>query len=175
MEVVVGSNNYPKRLAVETVFKNAFPDEFIYVKTVSVDSGVASHPINAEDALQGAINRAQGSFASEGNAQYYVGIEGGLLRVKKRAWEIGWVAISNDEGYIATALSAGIELKGQILEAILDGKELNDVLDDVYGIAKIGNSNGFYGLATNDLVTRQAAYEQGITFALAPFLHPELY
>lgn len=175
MKVVVGSNNTPKRNAVESSFKAAFPDEEIIIETVNADSGVSSHPTSAEESITGALMRVARAKELVSDADYYVGIEGGLLRVSGRSWEIGWVAMSNSEGKITTGLSSGVELQGGVLNAVIDGVELNNVLENDFGISSAGNNAGFYGLATNDLVTRQAAYEQGVTFALAPFLHPEFY
>ena len=175
MRVVLGSKNIPKRDAVIKVFSEAYPDFPIVVACVATDSGVSSHPLSASESLLGATNRAVQAQKYSPVADYYVGIEGGLLQVDDKAWEIGWIAIRNYDGRVATGLSAGIEITGRILEAIRQGQELNDVLDDMYGIGKIGNSNGFYGLATDDLVVRQQAYEQGLHFALAQFKHPELF
>jgi len=175
MKVIVGSKNIPKRDATAVAFGKIFPDAKVEVIGVDTASGVSSHPTSATEALKGAANRIADALRQSPGADYYVGIEGGLLRVDDRAWEMGWVVIQNSAGNVATGLSAGIEMKGQILQAITDGRELNDVINDIYGISKIGNSNGFYGLATDDLVTRQAAYEQGILFALAQFKHPELF
>lgn len=73
------------------------------------------------------------------------------------------------------AVPTDMELKGKILEAITGGTELNIVLERDFGIKSAGSKNGLYGLATNDLVTREAAYVQGLAFALAAFLHPEYY
>jgi len=175
MKVVIGSNNTPKRNAVENSFKAAFPAEEIEIETISTNSGVSSHPTSGEESITGALTRMAHARELIAGADYYVGVEGGLIRSSGRAWEIGWVSISDSNGKIATGLSAGIELQGKILDAITDGIELNVVLENDFGIKSAGDSNGFYGLATNDLVTRQAAYEQGITFALASFLHPEFY
>lgn len=175
MRVVVGSRNIPKRNATEASFKAAFPNEEIAVETVNAESGVCSHPISSEESLKGALNRAVNASKLVHNADYQVGIEGGLLVVADRAWEIGWIAVRHSSGKISTGLSAGMELGGKILKAVLGGEELSEILKNCYGIESAGNRNGFFGLGTNDLVTRQSAYEQGITFALAPFLHPEFY
>ena len=175
MKIVVGSTNIPKTMAVEGSFNRAFPNDEIYVTGVSTESGVSSHPTSAQESIAGALNRLAQAKNHMPGADYYVGIEGGLLQVDHRMWEIGWVAIGNALGQIATGLSAGVELRGAILDAIINGEELDHVLEEKFDIHAAGNANGFYGLATNDLVTRQAAYEQGITFALAQFLHPEFY
>ncbi|MGF7228575.1 MAG: DUF84 family protein [Candidatus Saccharibacteria bacterium] len=175
MKIIVGSHNVPKRNAVERAFRAAFPDEQITVESVDADSGVSSHPTSSEESINGAMARVAHAKELAAGADYYVGIEGRLLTTAGKTWEIGWVVISDAHGKIATGLSSGIEIQGKILRAITSGVELNDVLQNDYDITSAGNTNGYYGLATNDLVTRQAAYEQGITFALAPFLHPEFY
>ncbi len=175
MKVVVGSKNIPKCAAVEASFSRAFPADNIIVEGLATESGVSSHPTSADESIRGALNRATEASLKISDADYYVGIEGGLLTHNDRAWEIGWVAIRNSQGQTTTGLSAGIELRGKVLEAIVNGIELNDVLKNDYGFEAAGSNSGFYGIATNDIVTRQDAYEQGITFALAPFLHPEFY
>lgn len=175
MQIIVGSKKSPKVQAVEESFRAVFPNEEISIDGVATDSGVSSHPTSADDTLAGALNRAEHARRLVSDADYYVGIEGGLVKVVDRVWEVGVIAVIHSSGVVSTGVSAGIEVRGAILEAIESGTELSDVIEQKFGIESIGATNGFYGLATNDLVTRQAAYEQAITFALAPFLHPELY
>lgn len=174
MKVVVGTQNIPKINAVTLIFSRYFPDEEIEVMGAKVDSGVSSHPTSAEESMQGARNRADNTAAVEPDADYYVGIEGGLLEVGDKAWEIGWVVIRNKDGIYATGMGPGIEMGPTMLQAIKDGRELDLVLEDM-GYGRLGNTNGFYGLATNDIVTRQDALSQSVAFALAHFVHPELY
>lgn len=175
MKIVIGSTNKPKRLAVEQSFSKVFKDESIAINCISTVSGVSAHPVTAEETLAGAINRANHAAEQLPGADYYVGIEGGLIGVGDRVLEVGIVAINDPNGRVYTGMSAGIELSGAILHGVQSGIELGDVLNDTMGINPPGNSNGFYGLATNNLVTRQAAYEQAIIFALAPIIHPEFY
>lgn len=175
MKIILGSENIPKRDAVIESFSRAYPDTSIEVECVRTESGVADHPTAADEAMLGAKNRAASAMKQKPGADFYVGIEGGLLQADGKAWEIGWIAIYDSNCQVATGLSAGVEIKGRILQAIQNGQELNDVLDDVYGIGKIGNANGFYGLVTDDLVTRQQAYVHGIIFAIGQYKHPELY
>ena len=172
MKVVIGSSNLPKRNAVESSFKAVFPDEDIIIETVSTDSGVSSHPTSGGESITGALTRVTRAKELVADADYYVGIEGGLLRVSGRAWEIGWIAISNSDGKIATGLSSGIELQGSILRAVTDGIELNKVLESEYGIQSAGSSNGFYGLATNDLVYEASVIRARRNICLGFFFAP---
>lgn len=156
-------------------FNAAFPGETLSVEGVGVDSGVSSHPTNAEESLQGAINRAGRAKEARPDADYYVGIEGGLLEVGDRAWEVSWVAIENKRGHITTALSAGIEVRGKILEAIRGGQELGDVLRNLHEIDDAGKKTGFYGLATDDLITREDACRDAVVFAVSIFKKQEYF
>lgn len=175
MKVIVGSLNAPKRMAVEAVFSRAFPREDIVVECATVDSGVRAHPLSLEETMTGAKNRATKAKELVPDADYYVGIEGGLFSAEGRTWEIGFVVVMDAHGAVATGTSAGIEVRGALLQALQDGVELSSAVENKFGVMAVGKTNGFYGLATSDLVTRQTAYEQAVTFALAPFLHPELY
>ncbi len=174
MKVVVGSQNTPKINAVKAVFATYFPDEEVEIVGVGASSDVSSHPLSAKESIRGAKNRAANSATLQPDADYYVGIEGGLLAIDEKAWEIPWVVIANSEGKSAVGMGAGIEMGPTILQAIRSGRELDVVLDDM-GFGRLGNANGFYGLATNDIVTREDAIRQGVAFALARFVHPELY
>ncbi len=174
MKVVVGSQKNPKINAVKSVFAKYFPEDEIEVLGTDAASGVSSHPISAEESIQGARNRANNAALAEPSADYYVGIEGGLLEIGERAWEIGWVVIRNKDGVYATGMGAGIEMGPTILNIIKEGRELDLILEDM-GFGRLGNANGFYGLATNDVVTRTDALTQAVAFALARFIHPELY
>ncbi len=174
MRIVLGSENQPKLRSVEAAFSAVFKDQII-TETCAAESGVSSHPTTAEESLEGAINRAKNAQKLLPGADYYVGIEGGFMTVGERVWELGWVAVQDANDVIHTAPSAGVEIGGKVLDAILGGQELNDVLKDQFGINNAGKTNGYYGVVTDDVVNREQGYRDAIIFALAPFQHPEFY
>lgn len=98
MEIVVGSENIPKKLAIKHAFRQLYPGESLDIQGISADSGVSSHPVSAEESLKGARQRIAHARELRPGADYYVGIEGGLLKVGDIAWELGWVAIENHKG-----------------------------------------------------------------------------
>jgi inosine/xanthosine triphosphatase len=151
VEIVVGSQNIPKHQAVTNAFLKLYPGESLEIQGVSADSGVASHPTSVEESLEGAMNRVKHARELHPDADYYVGIEGGLLSLGDLAWEIGWVAVESSEGEVFTAPSAGLEVKGKVLEAIRAGRELNDILKEDFKIENAGGTNGFYGVVTDTL------------------------
>lgn len=175
MEIIVGSKNTPKQLAVAEAFRNMYPKEAINVQGVAADSEISDHPTTAEESLLGATNRAKNARLENTEADFYVGIEGGLLRVGDRAWEHSWVVVEDRKGRTGTGVSAGLELKGKLLAAILGGQELGEAFAEQHGAREVGNKNGLYGMSTNDAVTRESATREAVIFALAPFVHPEYF
>jgi inosine/xanthosine triphosphatase len=175
MEVIVGSQNEPKKLAVCKAFEAVYPEEEVVVRAVDVDSGVSSHPVTAEESLEGAANRVKNAKSKQPDADFYVGIEGGLLRVGDRAWEHSWVVVEDRSGQAHTSISAGLQLRGKLLEAILSGQELSEAFAEQFGVQEAGKKKGLYGFATNNIVTRESATVEAVVFALAAFSHPEYF
>jgi inosine/xanthosine triphosphatase len=175
MKVIVASLNPIKIQATLNAFKSFYPDREIVIETLDVDSGVSPHPTTAEESIQGALNRAEKASFSIIGADYYVGIEGGLIQSDSHVWEIGWVAIRSKNGQMATGLSSGVEMKGKLLELIKNGTELSQAIVETYNIESPSKTNGFYGLVTDDRITRESSYKEGVIFALSQFAHPEYF
>lgn len=174
IKVVVGSENRPKCEAVRQAFEKAFQQP-VQVEGLNAQSGVSDHPTTAEESIAGAKNRVQNALKLQPGADYYVGIEGGLLQVSGSVWEHGWVVIQDKAGEQSTAVSAGLELRGVILADVLAGKGLSDVMHDRFGLTNLGKKQGFYGLVTDNLITREQGYIDAIIFALAPFRYPQYF
>lgn len=175
MKIIIGSTNASKLAAVNMAFSKLVLGEEFKCIGINVDSGISDHPTSARESIEGAINRVNATKDSYPGADYYIGMEGGLLNVNDHYWEIGWVAVLDVNGNLSTALSPGIELKGKLLKQILAGVELSLALESTIGLKDVGKKNGFYGLATDDVLDRQQAYAQGVIFAIAQFKHPELF
>ena len=62
-----------------------------------------------------------------------------------------------------------------LLKSILEGEELSKALATHFELENAGKSNGFYGIATNDLITRVDGYRDAVIFALAPFKNPKYF
>lgn len=175
MEVVLGSQNAAKVQATSAAFKTAYPDMEIDLRTVDADSGVSAHPLTGQESLQGALNRVAHARQLAPDTDYYVAIEGGLLEVETRVYLLGWAAVVNREGRVATGLSSGPELQGKLLEAAKAGKDLNQALGEQLDMYDVGTENGFCGLVTGDAITRSQADSQAVLFALAQFCYPHYF
>lgn len=171
--VLVGSINPVKIKAVKNVFKKIFKK--VEVKGRKSASGVNPQPISFEEAYKGALNRAK-NLSKKGEVfDYLVGIEGGIQK-----YSFGWVTggaivIINQKNEIGVGFSPQLLLGSRIIKRIKKGNELGQVLENISGIKDIKQKQGAFGYFTDNLLTREKAYEAGVIFALARFLKKEMY
>ena len=171
MRVAVGSMNPVKVSAVEEVFSKLFRS--VEVIPVAVDSGISPQPFGF-DTLRGAENRAKRALEATG-ADYGVGIEGGLLELAGRWYNLGFVVIVDREGFMGTGTSGWFELPPSFLERIKSGEELAEVLDSFLGVKGVGRRDGAVGVFTGNKVTRKDLYVHGIYMALIPLLNKKIW
>lgn len=173
MIVVLGSTNPTKLQAVKNTFTKHFKD--VKVIQISTESGVADQPLTETETFQGALNRARNSLKSVKNADFGIGIEGGLDQKSFGWFEQSIIVIINRQGLTGVGSTGGLVLPKKFIKEIKKGKNLEEVIDRHFQTHKVGRGIGMFGIMTKRLVTRTSGMEQGIAFALAPFLHPNLY
>src|SRR5690554_1184628 len=76
--VIVASKNPVKIQAAQEGFARMFPGEEFAFGAVSTPSGVSDQPLSSTETLQGAFNRALSARLLMPQADYWVGIEGGV-------------------------------------------------------------------------------------------------
>lgn len=176
MKILVGSKNPVKIEAVKEAFEKYYNE--VEVIGFSVESKVPTQPFNEETFL-GAENRtfklkdinAQQNL----NADYFIGIEGGISKVFNRWFAYGVVCImdkTNREGF---GTSAHFELPEKIIKEIQKGKELGEVMDEIQNEQNTKQKRGAIGYFTKGKMTRKDLYVPGIITALIPFLHKDIF
>ena len=174
MRVIVATKNPVKINCTESAFKKAF-SEAIDIEGISVPSDVSDQPMTDAETLLGAKNRAINARNAEPNADYCIGIEGGIHQnTQGEMHAFAWVYIKsfNQEG---KAKTASFELPKKIAELVNQGIELGIADDMVFDRAYSKQKNGAVGILTNDLIDRASYYEPAVILALIPFLNSELY
>ena len=145
---------------------------------IEVSSGVSDQPIN-EDTFKGAKNRADALFKineeKKLGAQYFVGIEGGILNIYSKWFSCGCICILNDKGKAGFGTSSHFSLPMNIIDKLLQGIELGKVIDEITDQHNSKQKSGAIGHLTKDVITRKDLYTQGIITALIPFLNPDLF
>ncbi len=173
MIVAVGSKNSTKIKPVKKVFSNYFKD--LEVVGVEVSSGVSDQPKHEDEMFQGALNRAKQALEKVSEADFGVGIEGGLHKHSFGWQERSIVVVVDKNGDYGVGSAPALSLPLKITKLIEEGKNLEQAVDEVFGTKKIGEGIGAYGIFTKGFVTRAKGMEHAIALALSRFLHEDLF
>ena len=175
-KVLIGSGNSVKIESARQSFSKFFKP--VEVKGFRVDSGVSAQPFN-EDTFTGAKNRAgrvkRINDEQSLNADFFVGIEGGVLQLHNRWFQFTVIYISDSQHRESFGTTGLYELPDWIVEKLLAGIELSHIIDELAQDSNTREKQSASGFFTNGVVDRLQNYTQAITFALIPFLQDSLY
>ena len=174
MKIVVASRNPVKIGATEQAFATVFPNETLEMLSADVDSGVSDQPTSDEETRVGARNRAKAASRALSEADFWVGLEGGVEVIDEQLMAFAWMAIRGIDGRIGEARSATLPLPPAVKDLVDSGMELGDANDKVFSTINSKQGGGAYGLLTDGLYTRESIYTQTLIIALTPFVN-ELY
>lgn len=174
-KVIVASTNPVKIRSTEMGFAKMFPDEEYKVQGVVARSGVSDQPTSEEETLKGSTNRASNVSKLVPDADYWVGIEGGLKEINGEMEVFAWIVIKSKVGVVGKGKTGSFFLPKRMVELIKEGKELGEVDDIVFGKTNSKQTNGTVGNLTGDVLTRITYYEAAVFLALIPFKNPQLY
>lgn len=175
IKVVIASKNPVKINCTKTAFEKAFPSKSVQVTGIAVPSNVSEQPMSNSETLNGARNRALNAQKEIIEADYWVGIEGGIDQNELgEMYAFAWVFILSEDKQ-GKAHTASFILPAKIAELVNQGIELGIADDMVFTRSNSKQSNGAVGILTNDIIDRTAYYEPAVILALIPFLNPELY
>ena len=174
--VLIGSENRVKIESARQGFSKFFKP--VDVKGLRVDSGVSAQPFD-EDTFTGAKNRAE--YVKRINdeqsldADFFVGIEGGVLQLHKRWFQFTVIYIVDPQHRESFSTTGLYELPDWIVEKLLAGIELSHIIDELMQDSNTKEKQSASGFFTNGAVNRLQNYTQAVTFALIPFLQDNLY
>jgi inosine/xanthosine triphosphatase len=172
--IVVASQNPVKIQAALIGFQSIFPEETFAVRSLSVPSEVSVQPMSDAETLQGATNRARHARQAIPDADYWVGIEGGVEILEKEMAAFAWIVVL-DAHTFGKGRSGAFFLPPGIVELVRAGTELGEADDILFGRSNSKQLNGAIGILTGDAVDRAKLYEMAVVFALIPFKNPNLF
>jgi inosine/xanthosine triphosphatase len=171
MKILVTSHNPVKIEAVRNAFQSQFSGDEIHLVPVSVESCVSNQPMSDRETRQGARNRVNNARQMYGDADYWVGLEGGLDMFDDQLMAFAWMVIANRENQFSEARSATLPLPPGIQTLVRGGMELGEANDQVFSTLNSKQGGGAFGLLTDGLMTRESVYTQTLILALIPFVH----
>lgn len=175
--VAVGSTNPVKLGAVKAGFQSVFPDDAFVFISLEAASGVSIQPIGDAETRQGAENRAREARTKHPEADFWVGVEGGIETLSGTPdfmLTFAWVVVHSRFGR-GQARSAAFALPESVAALVRGGMELGDADDKLFGTKDSKRAVGAVGLLTGNIITRETLYTPAVQLALIPFIRPELY
>lgn len=171
--IAVASDNPVKIQAALLGFQRMFPAAQFEVVGVAVDSGVSAQPMTDAETLAGARQRAANVRQRVPDADYWVGIEGGVDTQDGALEAFAWVVVLGRErsGHSRTAT---FTLPEEVAALVRAGVELGLADDQVFGRSDSKRQDGSVGLLTGGVIDRTAYYAHAVVLALVPFRQPDL-
>lgn len=171
MKIVVASRNPVKLNAAREAFSAVYPDRKLEVAGVDVDSGVGDRPDSDAKTRDGARARALQARAAEPDADFWVGLEGGVDVFDDQLMAFAWMAVKGRQGDVSEARSATLPLPPAVKTLVDSGMELGEANDRVFSTVNSKQGGGAYGLLTDGRYTREGIYAQTLIIALTPFVN----
>ncbi len=171
--IVVASDNPVKIQAALNGFQRIFPAEQFSASSLPVPSGVSAQPVTNGETLRGAMQRVNAVREQAADADYWVGIEGGVEERDGEMEVFAWVVVASADR-IGKSRTATFYLPQEVTRLVRQGLELGDADDRIFGRSNSKQQNGSVGLLTEDVITRLAYYEHAVILALIPFKNGHL-
>jgi len=172
--IVVASQNPVKVNAALSGFIKMFPAEEFNAVSVQAQSDVSTQPFSSDETLAGALNRSSNARNIFPDANFWVGIEGGVEEHNQELAVFAWVVVQSRD-QIGKGRTGTFYLPTQISDLVRSGKELGEADDIIFNRSNSKQGNGAIGLLTGDIIDRAQLYEMAVVFALLPFRNKELY
>lgn len=174
LRIIVGSKNPVKVGCTREAFTQAFGNVGL-VEGVDALSNIQAQPRSEEETLLGAKNRATHAKSLVPEADYWVGIEGGVDEDTQGMYAFAWIYVLHRLGKSSQSKTGTFYLPPPVVTLIQGGMELGHADDLVFQAQNSKQQGGSVGLLTHGLITREAYYQQAMVLALIPYLNESLY
>lgn len=175
MKVAIGTKNPAKINAVERGFLTMWPDTQFEFVGVPVESGVSDQPMSDEEGIKGATTRATSALQEQSDADFGVGLEGSIRKTNDTWFATAWIVVVDKSGKKGVGAAPTVMIPQKLAGQMLAGEEMKVVIDRHFKIKDSGKKEGFFGIMTNNKITRSDGYKYAVINALAPFIHEDLF
>ncbi|HMD90386.1 MAG TPA: inosine/xanthosine triphosphatase [Anaerolineaceae bacterium] len=172
--IIIASNNPVKIQAALQGFQRMFPAEEFTIRQLSVPSGVNSQPFTDQETYLGACNRVDAAFQMDPQADFWVGIEGGVEEQDGELSAFAWIVVRS-KNRRSRSRSGTFLLPKKLVDLIRQGIELGEADDIVFNRSNSKQANGAIGILTGDVIDRTELYLHAVILALVPFKNDDLY
>jgi inosine/xanthosine triphosphatase len=168
--VAIGSKNLAKAKGIRKAFRRFFRGaEF---KEVDLTTRVKIQPMGLDETVKGARRRAELAIR-EGNADFGVGVEAGIIRVAEGFFlNVQIAAVVDSGGRLSFGSSSGFPIPTRFV-SLIEGEqaELDKFTHELTGAKKITEEEGVVYHLSKGRLSRVEMTEQCVSMALIPWLN----
>jgi inosine/xanthosine triphosphatase len=135
---------------------------------------ISDQPKNEEETRRGAYNRAKNALKST-EADYGVGLEGGIMETEVGMFSSAWCAIVSRSGVVSYGGGMHFHLPENVAQRIRNGDELGPIIDSITGESDFKKKGGAIEIFTNGLLSRTKDIRRLVELATTKFLTPNFY
>lgn len=165
MKIVVGSNSQRKIDTVKKVFEHFFKNGEFEVVSHSSKSGVPETPYDKQT-FDGARSRAMDAKNNGVVADFYVGLESGLVERYGHIYEEAWSCAITNKGKEYFGYSSGLKVPDYILKRMdelkLEHCMAMEIIEKEFGHLP----NDTWGTYSGGIIIREVSLEESIRNAL---------
>lgn len=172
MKISIGTKNQKKIEVTAAVFKGVLAMKRVEVTGYDVASNVPEAPHDNET-YEGALNRAT-ACTEIGSADYYVGIESGLVERYGYMFEEAWAVVIAADGTRRIGYSSGLMVPQTVVNRIHDGEKHNEIMASIDKQFNLPDDNrDTWSRYTGGNISRQISIEEALRNALIQFVSSE--
>jgi inosine/xanthosine triphosphatase len=168
--LVVASHNPVKIEATRRGFASMFPGRAFHLHPVAVPSGVRAQSLSDAETLQGTLNRVEQAANLVPQANYWVGIEGGVEERQGSMDAFAWIVVFAPP-LLGKSRTGTFSVPEEVAALVRQGHELAAAVEEVYQHTQVKSTTGAVGVLTEGVIDRVQLYEHALVLALVPFKH----
>jgi len=165
MKFIIGSASERKIKIAEEAIRELFKDEKLIIEGYAAISGVPDTPYD-QQTFDGAKNRALDSQSHNKDANYYIGLESGLVERYGHIYEEAWAAVISSDGKEFFGYSSGLKVPDYVLrkmdELKMEHCGVMTILEEEHG--KLPNDT--WGTYSGGMIARATSLKESLRNAL---------
>ena len=166
MIIAIGTTSKRKISVLNSILKKLLPNEEIKIISYSANSSVSTTPLN-DETLLGAKNRALDTKRNVKKADYYIGLESGLVKRHGNLYEEAWCHIATNKNQEYSSYSSGLRVPDEIIKRMKkDNKKHWEVMLDLNEERGESDEGDTWGTYSGRSLARDISLEEALRNSL---------
>lgn len=175
MKFIIGTLSKRKIAIAEKTIKDLLPSQLVKVVCYNASSRVGETPWEKET-YEGAYNRAYAAQASSRSADYFVGVESGLVNRYGHIYEEAWCCILSRNKEAVYGYSSGLKVPDYVLDKMEQDKKEHWQIMRELEVAFQHSSDDTWGNYSGRMISRDVSLQEAIRNAIIQlFANEESY